>query len=81
MTAVVCVVTLLMLGVGWLAFGQKTDTPAVPEAPPSMQTPLVRDLTLAKDVENLTKRVDDLESTVSKLQDEIDEIKEKSNKK
>jgi hypothetical protein len=79
-TTVVCVMTILTLGVAWFAFGQNTDTPSEPAAPPVMQTPLVRDLALVKDVDNLTKRVDVLESTVSKLEDEINNLKQKSGK-
>jgi uncharacterized protein YlxW (UPF0749 family) len=71
--------TILTLGVAWFALGQNTDTPSEPAAP-VMQTPLIRDLAMVKDVENLTKRVDTLESTVSKLEDEINNLKQKSGK-
>jgi hypothetical protein len=79
-TTVVCVMTILTLGVAWFSFGQNTDTPPEPAAP-VMQTPLIRDLALVRDVESLTKRVDVLESTVSKLEDEINDLKQKSGKK
>jgi hypothetical protein len=76
---VACVVSLLALGVAWFAFGQNTDTPTEPA--PVMLTPLVRDLKLVKDVEDLTKRVDALESTVAKLTDELNDLRQKSGKK
>ncbi|OGV69772.1 MAG: hypothetical protein A2283_14550 [Lentisphaerae bacterium RIFOXYA12_FULL_48_11] len=70
-TAIVCIMTLLTLGTGWLAFGQKTDTPQ--GLSQGMGTPLVRDL-------NLTKRVEVLEATVLRLDNELNEIKNKSKK-
>lgn len=70
-TAVVCVVTLMTLGAGWLAFGQKTNTPQWLSQ--GMGTPLVKDV-------NLTKRVEVLEATVWRLDNELTEIKKKSKK-
>jgi hypothetical protein len=78
-TAVVCIVMLLTLGVGWFAFGQNTNT--LPELPVGMETPQIRDITLQKEVESLAERVDVLETTVGRLENELNAIKTTSNKK
>ena len=73
----ICAAALLALGVNWFAFGQATNTP---ETPPSMDVPLVRDVNLEKQVEDLAKRVDALETTVERLKNEINEIRRNSSK-
>jgi hypothetical protein len=80
-TAVVCVVMLLTLGAGWFAFGQSADTNTPPELTPGMESPLVRDINLVREVENLAARVSALETTVGKLENGLNEIKKKSNTK
>jgi hypothetical protein len=80
-TAIVCVVTLLTLGVGWFAFGQLADTNTPPELSAGMESPLVRDINLVRQVENLAARVDALEATVGKLGAELNEVKTKSARK
>jgi hypothetical protein len=80
-TAIVCVVTLLTLGVGWFAFGQLADTNTPPELSAGMESPLVRDINLVRQVENLAARVDALEATVGKLDTALNEIKTKSTRK
>ena len=76
---VVCVVTLLTLGVGWFAFGQNTNTPE--QLTPGMETPLVRDINLVRQVDNLTTRVEALEVIVARLDNELNEVKAKNSKK
>jgi hypothetical protein len=73
--AVVCVATLLALGVGWFALGQDTNTPA--PLTTGMESPLVKDINMERKVDALTTKVDALETIVVKLQNEIDEINAK----
>lgn len=47
----------------------------------AMETPLIKGINLEREVENLTKRVDVLETTVGRLENELKEINKKSNKK
>lgn len=70
-TTVICVVTLLTLGAGWFAFGQKTNTEH--GLTPGMDTPPVRDV-------NLSKRVEVLEATVWRLENELIVVQKKSSK-
>jgi hypothetical protein len=76
---VVSLVALLTLGVGWFASGQNTNTPG--QLSPGMESPLIRDINLVRQVENLAARVDALEATVGRLDNELNEIKGKSNNK
>jgi hypothetical protein len=46
-----------------------------------MESPLIRDINLVRQVENLAARVDALEATVGRLDNELNEIKGKSNNK
>jgi len=79
-TVVICVVTLMTLGVGWFAFGQIAQTNTPPELTPGMEAPLVKDVNLEREVKNLAARVDVLETTVDRLKNELNEIKKKSDR-
>ena len=76
MTGLVCGVALLILGAGWFALGQNTNTT---ELTPGMETPLIKNMPLIEEVENLKKRVEALEATIDRLENELSRIK--NNKK
>lgn len=71
-TAVICIVVLLTLGAGLLAYGQMTNTNPPPALSPGMEAPLVKDVNLEREVENLAARVNALEATIVRLEKRLD---------
>ena len=58
------VVALVLLRVAWSQNEPATNAPAIPSG---FETPLVRDYTLIRQVDDLTKRVEILEAAVKEL--------------
>jgi hypothetical protein len=76
----VCVITLLALGTGWFAYGQMAPTNAPAELSQGMERPLVRDLHMERKVEELTRRIAALETTVDRLNKEIGDLRKAAKK-
>ena len=62
MVIIGCIAIASGLGTAWFAYGQTTNVPV------ALQMPLVRDLKLVSDVENLARRVEELEAKVKILE-------------